>query len=214
MLITEDPVISVQIPNANNILADKLTALAPTTTGIQYGINKELEIIKQLYDIAALLIYIDNFSEIKTAYDKIVKTELKYRNLDLYPSDVLVDTINTAACIAGRGNTFSENYAELKSGIDSIRNHIFTEIFNGEVAVQRACMVMYIAVAILTNQDKLPVIKDDEYYRSTSIDFGIYNGLKYIRKMDIHGYKYLFEAITMLSFKGDCQAMMLKESKM
>jgi len=56
LLLTEQPNISVQLPSANCILADKLTAFAPYTTGIKYGINKELENVKQLYDISSLLI--------------------------------------------------------------------------------------------------------------------------------------------------------------
>jgi len=199
LLITEDPVITVQIPNANCILSDKLTAFAPNTTGIRYNIGKELEIIKQLYDIAALFDYIDNFAEVKSAYNKIVKTEILYRNLDKLPEDVLRDTINTAACVAGRGRLYPDDYTKLKSGIDSIRNHIFSETFNGEVAVKKACIVMYIAVAILTNQDELPAIKDDDFYLSSNIDFGKYSSLKHIRKMDILAYKYLTEAAIMLS---------------
>ena len=36
------------------ILGDKLTAFAPYTIGIPFGVDKELEIIKQLNDIACL----------------------------------------------------------------------------------------------------------------------------------------------------------------
>ena len=125
LLITEDPDIYVRIPNANCILADKLTAFAPYTTGIKYGVNKELEIIKQLYDIAALLDYIDDITEIKSTYDKIVRTEIKYRSLDISPMDVLNDTIYTAACVAGRGKRNPEDYVKLKNGVNSIRNHVF-----------------------------------------------------------------------------------------
>lgn len=44
----------VKIPSVDCILGDKLTAFAPNTTGIPYGKNKELEIIKQLFDVANL----------------------------------------------------------------------------------------------------------------------------------------------------------------
>jgi hypothetical protein len=36
------------------IAGDKLTAFAPTTTGIHYGQDKALEIIKQLFDVGIL----------------------------------------------------------------------------------------------------------------------------------------------------------------
>ena len=198
LLVTEDPAISVLIPNANCIIADKLTAFAPYTTGIKYDINKELEIIKQLYDIAALLDYIDNFAEIISAYNKIVRTEIAYRSLDVSTTDVLNDTINTAACVAGRGKRNPEDYAKLRNGVVSIRNHIFYETFNGEVAVQRACMVMYLAAAVLTEQITLPLFRNDDYYKSADIDFGAFHDLRYVRKMDMLAYKYLVEAIKML----------------
>jgi predicted nucleotidyltransferase component of viral defense system len=50
----DEKTIKVKIPSLNCILGDKLTAFAPNTTGIPYDIDKELEIIKQLFDIATL----------------------------------------------------------------------------------------------------------------------------------------------------------------
>ena len=51
---TEDPVNYVQVLSIDGMLGDKLTAFAPDTCGIPYGVNKELEIIKQLYDVSRL----------------------------------------------------------------------------------------------------------------------------------------------------------------
>lgn len=44
----------VVMPSADCILGDKLTAFAPHTTGIPLGVDKELEIMKQLYDVRTL----------------------------------------------------------------------------------------------------------------------------------------------------------------
>lgn len=65
-----EPEIFVTVPNANCILGDKLTAFAPHTTGI--GFQKNLEVIKQLYDVATLTDEITNFSEVKDTYRKVV----------------------------------------------------------------------------------------------------------------------------------------------
>ena len=56
-------------------------------------------------------------------------------------------------------------------------------------------MVMYIAAAILTNQDKLPELKDDDHYRSSVIRANGYSKLGYIKKSDMLAYKYLIEAV-------------------
>ena len=199
VLLTEPPPVFVRMPSINCILADKLTAFAPHTSGIPYGEGKEMEIIKQLYDISELARSVDDFSEMKANYTNIVKTELRYRSIDASPEVALRDTIETAACIAGRGQYRPAEYQELKKGIASIRNHIFAESFNGEVAVQRACVVMCLAAAVLSDADALPSFKDDNYYATSSISLGEYNKLGYIRKMDLLAYKYLVEALAMLS---------------
>ncbi len=54
LLLTDGDDLVVKIPDVNSILGDKLAAFAPHTTGIPFGKDKELEIIKQLYDCYTL----------------------------------------------------------------------------------------------------------------------------------------------------------------
>ena len=54
LLWNEGKPVLVTIPSSDCILGDKLTAFAPHTTGVPFGVNKELEILKQLYDVATL----------------------------------------------------------------------------------------------------------------------------------------------------------------
>ncbi|WZL77360.1 nucleotidyl transferase AbiEii/AbiGii toxin family protein [Eubacteriales bacterium mix99] len=199
LLLIEPPAVTVRLPNVNCILADKLTAFAPHTSGIPYSVDKEMEIIKQLYDISALVGYIDDFAEVKSNYHDIVKTELRYRGLDAGADDALLDAIQTAACVAGRGQCHPEEYPLLQRGITNIRSHIYSENFNGEVAVQRACVVMCLAAAILTNQDGMPAFKEDSYYTAADIRSDEYKKLGYIKKMNLFAYKHLVEAVEMLS---------------
>jgi hypothetical protein len=53
-LVTDQQDIFVNVPSVASIAGDKLTAFAPTTTGILYGKGKEVEIVKQLHDINKL----------------------------------------------------------------------------------------------------------------------------------------------------------------
>jgi hypothetical protein len=199
LLLTTPPHRQVTIPNANCILADKLTAFAPHTTGVPFGVDKELEIIKQLYDIASLVEHVDNLDEVKSTYGSIVASEIEYRDLPVKAEDVLRDTINSAACIAGRGIFEKEEYPIFQKGISRIRDHIIGEKFSGEIAVRRACMVMFIAAAILSDASIPPILLDDEYYKSQSVPAGTYQKLSYIRKTDLTAYKYLIETLKMLS---------------
>ena len=63
-LITEGEDLSVIIPDINGILGDKLTAFAPHTTGIPFGVAKELEIVKQLFDCSSLFDAMTDFREV------------------------------------------------------------------------------------------------------------------------------------------------------
>src|SRR5699024_8109838 len=92
---------SVIVPTPEAILGDKLTAFAPKTTGIPYGVGKEVEIIKQLFDIGHLFDIVENTKTISEVFNRFAKTELSYRTLkDHTPTDVLQDILNTALVIA------------------------------------------------------------------------------------------------------------------
>ena len=80
--------VKVNVPSADDILGDKLTAFAPNTSGIPYiknGLNRNLEIIKQLYDVGRLFDAATDLDCIKTAYGRIVPVEMSYRNLPPIP---------------------------------------------------------------------------------------------------------------------------------
>lgn len=66
LLLTEGENLTVEIPAADCILGDKLTAFAPHTTGVLLGIGKELEIAKQLFDTATLYDYLTDYTSCLT----------------------------------------------------------------------------------------------------------------------------------------------------
>jgi hypothetical protein len=199
LLVTSEPYTEVSIPSPNCIIADKLTAFAPHTTGIPFGKNKDLEIIKQLYDVASLVNLVDDFHDVKETYARIVQSEIGYRKLSVSAAAVLEDTIDTALCIAGRGTIDPAEYAMLRDAITNIRGHIFAETFTGETAVTSACMVIYLAAAILTAQVVLPTIKEDAAYTNVMIQNEKFKSLNHLRKTFFTGYKYLYEAAAMLN---------------
>lgn len=65
LLITEGENLSVTLPSIDCILGDKLTAFAPYTTGVPLRINKDMEVMKQYYDISTL---IDEFNDFPCVY--------------------------------------------------------------------------------------------------------------------------------------------------
>ena len=72
--------ILVTTPDINGILGDKLTAFAPTTTGVPYGSDKQREIIKQLFDIGELFDSINNLETVKSSFNAIAEIEIGMAN--------------------------------------------------------------------------------------------------------------------------------------
>lgn len=82
LLLSEGENLMMSLPDKNCILGDKLTAFAPHTTGIPFGVDKELEIIKQLFDCWTLLQEMDDYRMVEAVYDKVSHIELGYRGLE------------------------------------------------------------------------------------------------------------------------------------
>lgn len=196
-LLTEEPYVAVTIPSVNCILGDKMTAFAPHTTGIPFGMDKELEIIKQLYDIATLIDVHDNFDDAYTSYTATVTAELAYRGLSIPPEAVLQDTIAAAACIASRGKLVTVDYPLYLSGIRRIGNHIYGERFNAENAISSACKVMYMAACMLKGE-KFKKVTDPSSYIGANIGKSTYAKLSSIRKVDAEAFAYVVQAIDLL----------------
>ncbi len=107
----------VTTPSIDGILGDKLTAFAPRTTGIKLKSRKEMEIAKQLFDVASLFDHANDFEEVKKAFILVASKEIKYRELNLSHEDVLLDSFDAAQTIALRGTYKPEIHTELQDGI-------------------------------------------------------------------------------------------------
>ena len=194
LLLTEGDDLSVIIPDVNGILGDKLTAFAPHTTGIPFGVTKELEVVKQLFDCGALFDAMNNYDEVRTSYDRIVRAEMGYRGLSISPEEVLKDTIRGCLCVASRGQFDEEEYTYYKDGIFRIRNHILGGKFSGEIAGAYASRVLYLASAILTGKNTVAKINDQSVYYDQKIELAKPKRFSYLRIVDPIAYGYVVEA--------------------
>ena len=199
-LSTEEPYVEVTMPSVNCILGDKLTAFAPYTTGIPFGVDKELEIIKQLYDISALVDVHDDFDDVCDSYFATVKAELAYRGKSNSPEEVLQDTIDAAACIASRGAYHSDDYPKYLQGLRGITNHIYGERFNTEKAILPACKAMYMAACILKGE-RFIKIPDPSSFKGANIGNTRYAKLSLLRKLNAEAFAYAVQAIELLQME-------------
>ena len=195
LLLVEEPKVYVTVPTADCILGDKLTAFAPHTTGVPFG--KELEIIKQLYDVANLIDVMDDQNVVADTYNKTVQEEIAYRGLEADRDDVLQDTIRSAACIIGKGATDAEDFAFYMKGIRAINNHVMSCSYSGELAAEQACKVMCLAACLLKNVE-FKRIEQPENYIKANIGTTKYKKLGYMKKRKLEAYGYLVEAVQLL----------------
>lgn len=202
LLISEGDDFLVRVPDKNCILGDKLTAFAPHTTGIPFGKDKELEIVKQMFDCWTLIQEMDDYQLVSSVYNTVSHIELSYRGLDKKPSDCLKDTIESCICIMGRGGIRSDEYASFKAGISSIQGHIFIGRINGENAGTYASEVMYLAASLLTGQQEYVRITNLDEYRGVQLKMKGSKKINGLRNTTPTAYAYIVKSFQMLHEAG------------
>ena len=151
LLLVEPEVLKVKVPSIECILGDKLTAFAPHTTGISLGASKDMEVMKQLYDVSTLVDEMENFEEVKKTYLKVVQSEIAYRGIEVIPKACLKDTFEAALCIASRGKYNGEEYPLYVTGIRDLRGHIYAENYSPE---RKTCQLWQVPMQQLTAHKK------------------------------------------------------------
>ncbi len=198
LLITEGENLLVTMPSLDCVLGDKLTAFAPHTTGIPLGTGKDMEVIKQFYDVCTLIDEISDFDCVIKTYNAIAAAEISYRELTITVRDVLQDTIRAAVCICSRGKSDADDFPHYLKGTRDVQQHIFTPGFSMELAVRMAPKVLCMAACLLTETPFERIDHPDQYKQEklTQKDLIL---LKTIRKADPTGYGYVVIADRLLA---------------
>ena len=143
-----DPIM-VNVPSAEDILGDKLTAFAPHTSGIRF-------FKKQMFDVAALFDVCNDFQLTHNTFRKFGETELGYRNLDeATTDDILMDGIQTAECISLRGLENEEEFKLLQGGIKRIAGLVLNERYHLDHAIRDSAKAAYVAAIMLTRSENV-----------------------------------------------------------
>lgn len=200
LIVTEAENLTVTMPTLECLLGDKLTAFAPHTTGVPLGKKKELEIAKQLFDVATLAEQMQDQVQFWKTYDKAVAEELAFRGLEMTKEEVLLDTIRACVSIISRGEYDEDDYAEYIKGIRSLTDHVLGRKFTPEIAAEKACSVMCLSASVLSRTE-YPKITDPSEYVKARLVGEQYKRLAYIRKRNLDAYGYLVEATRMLELK-------------
>lgn len=197
-IVTEKELTKVTVPSPEAILGDKLTAYAPNTTGVPYGKNKEIEIIKQLYDIGNLFDQIKDLYVISEVFQTIAKQELKYRKLTANPQIVLEDIHETSLHIATRGKEGNGDFAELLKGVKNIRNFIFSEPFHLETAMLPAAKAAYLSALLQKGAKEFKRFNGSEEIKGWQIEQPCSTRLNKFKKSDPEVFFYWYQTCVIL----------------
>ena len=194
----------VSVPSFEDLTGDKLTAFAPETTGIPYFKNDQsasMEIIKQLYDLGYLFDHITDLGIIRKTFDSIAQTELKYRNLDKSPHDVLEDTYQASLCLASHGQLGKGNFEELLSGVKRIQPYIFSERYHIDKAIAHASRIAHLTRLLLMEEKAISRYGDAGQIKDWSIEDQAMNKLDKLKKINPEAYYYWHTTFAMQAKK-------------
>jgi len=198
--------VSVKTPTIDSIAGDKLTAFAPNTSGIPYGMRKGLQIIKQLFDLGILYDRISDLKILQKSFQKFVEKELEYRELtDVGPKGVLDDIFKTALLLSSRGrNLTKENsgkYTELQNGVSSFSAFVMGRSFNIDHAILHSAKVAYLAQKLRKN-DFSPLVKyNNEDITDFYVEDSAYNFLNRTKGVPEGALFYWYNCMLLMGTK-------------
>ena len=202
--IESDETISVTVPDIDSITGDKLTAFAPNTTGIKYGSDKALEIIKQLFDVGHLFDRVDSIEVLAKSFEAFVNEEAGYRGLPIGTTEVLSDIIETAKTIARRDKNieepFKSNFSELKKGIQQFGPFLVSGSFHLDEAITSSAKAAYLAAKLSVKDYSTLNRLEGADVSGLNIEDPDWNFLNKLKKLpDKSAFYYWYQTVALLT---------------
>lgn len=186
--------LSVKVPSTESILGDKLTVLAPRTTGISYNSEKELELMKQLYDVDKLFNVAKDINEIKESFINIANREINYRKLKkITYEDVLNDIEEFTKDIIYREN--KENLNKIIIGMRKFTNFMLERKFLIDKEVLTAASKVTYLVYLIKNNKKQIEKYGIGNLQGIEIPMEYRKRLKVIQKINEEAYYYIIKSM-------------------
>ncbi len=122
----------VRIPTVESLLGDKLTAFAPTTTGVALrkpdGSPGDVQqVAKQLFDVGVLFEAAADFTKVAAVYDAVQAQESAYRPNRPSREATLDDTLRACIALTATKPKILAEYPDaplLHDGLDKMRGHL------------------------------------------------------------------------------------------
>lgn len=150
LLDTAEPVTMVDVPSVHDLLADKLGAFAPNTIGKKLGEGRDIEVIKQMYDVSFLMKHYSLSPSFDRIYMAMANAEIARRGLTCDFKTPIYDPVRTAGVILTKGKTDPSQYAILKEAIRKFVYYVRDLSFTIEQAKICAIYAIYASLLVLS----------------------------------------------------------------
>lgn len=158
-----DNITMVNMPSIHDLLADKLGAFAPNTIGKKLGEGRDVEIIKQMYDVFFLMRHYALSPSSDQIYIAMANAEILRRGMTTDYKTPIYDTIRTAANIVTDGKLDSNQYDLLKGAIRKFDNYVRDLTFTIDEAKAGAIYTIYAALLVLSGgKDQLDQFSNEQ----------------------------------------------------
>ena len=152
--------ILVTVPTVESLLADKLTAFAPRTTGVPFApINGNaadtMQIAKQLFDVGELFNLAEDLPAVRRVYQRVFELENIYRGGELTAKDSLEDTLNASLSLSLhrlKGVQETPEALMLEDGVRKLTSHLVNYRFNLDMAKLAATKAALVSQLILNEE--------------------------------------------------------------
>jgi len=170
--------------------------LLPILHGISYDGYKELELIKQLFDIDKLFDESQDLNIVRQSFINIAKREIEYRKLtNTTVEDVLDDIFEFARIIILRGSYEKEKFNKISIGIQKLKNYIFEPKFLIDKEVLTCAAKLAYIVKLLKGNDTEIERYNGEMLDLVDIQDEYKKQINVIRKLNSEAYFYIIKAI-------------------
>ena len=134
--------IPVTVPTVESLLADKLSAFAPRTTGVPFepancNSRDTMQIVKQLFDVGELFNLAEDLKAVRRVYARVFALEKEYRRKGLRITDALEDTLDESLRLCHHRLKGIPDHADallLADGVKRLTSHLVDHKFNLDMA--------------------------------------------------------------------------------
>ena len=167
LFVGEGKKVNVKVPTIDSITGDKLTACAPNTIGIKYNTGKELQIIKQVFDVGQLYSVINNLETVGESFEKIAEKQMTYQKVNFDNDSILQDIMDTAFLIGMQKlnrEQAKNKYDELFRGVERFPAYLPIPRYSTYNVVEDSAKAALLAAKIkYSNFDALPSIEIKDF---------------------------------------------------